>query len=87
MACSVCKRSLSRAQWSKDGTLKSCPSCSQANGSKHVFFDYPSKFGTTQLRSTPSHPEGPQSHCSDCRGKGTTANLDHAIYCTSVDIK
>lgn len=86
MLCRVCERELNRAQWSKDETLKSCPHCSTKDGDQHVFFKYPQNFGTTPLRATPNHPEGPQSYCTECRAD-SVADLRHAIYCKDVDIK
>ena len=86
MKCDVCNRELNLTQWSADESLKSCPGCSKSNGAQHVFFKYPEKFGTTSARSTPLHPEGPQSYCSDCRAE-SKVNLSNAVYCQDVKIK
>ena len=68
MLCTVCKQPLSEAQFNADRTMKSCPSCSQRNGKKHVFYPCPENFGTTTHRITPNNPDGLQSHCTECRG-------------------
>lgn len=68
MLCTACGQPLNISKYNDDRTMKSCPSCSQRNGSKHVFYPYPANFGTTPSRSTPNNPEGPQSHCTECRG-------------------
>ncbi len=66
MNCSHCGRLLNESIYKDD--MKSCPRCSQANGQFHVFHPFPSDFGTTPLRASNTHPEGPQSHCQSCRG-------------------
>ncbi len=87
MICEICKKPLNRTEWSADGTLKSCPNCSAHSKKKqHVYYHYPEKFGTTPMRSTPKHPEGPQSYCSSCRAEDIP-DLSQAIYCEAVDIK
>lgn len=47
--------------------FKSCPHCSTANGTEHVFHPYPSSFGKTPARITRKNPDGDQSYCTDCR--------------------
>ena len=67
MDCRHCKRPLSESQYRLSKAFKSCPGCSTKDGEEHVYYRYPDKFGTTDLRSSTTHPEGPQSHCSECR--------------------
>ncbi len=47
--------------------FKSCPHCTEAHGSEHVFHPYPAYFGKTPARQTVRNPDGHQSHCSECR--------------------
>jgi len=84
MLCTVCGKELNRAQYSSDEKLKSCPNCSTNNGEQHVYYSYPEEFGTTDNRSTPVHPEGPQSYCNDCRAEND-ADESKAIYCRDVN--
>lgn len=56
MLCPICSKPLNVSQW-KNG-YKSCPACSQ-NAGIHIFYKYPDAFGTTPLRATPNHPDGP----------------------------
>lgn len=84
--CTYCGQELNEAQYKtgSDGKdYKSCPCCSVNDGSEHIFYPYPSSFGTTPFRKTPNHPDGPQSYCEPCRG-GTTG--PHAGYkkCSAV---
>jgi len=39
------------------------------------------KGGTTPLRATAKHPDGPQSHCTACRG-GNAADGFSAVLCS-----
>lgn len=80
MICPVCNKPLNLSQW-KNG-YKSCPACSQ-NAGIHIFYKYPDAFGTTPLRATPNHPEGPQSHCEICRG-GNSGPHSSAIRCDQI---
>lgn len=66
--CNHCKKPLKESQYKNGKTLKSCPNCSQDNGNEHVYYKYPDEFGVTDLRSTASQPDGPQSYCTSCRG-------------------
>ncbi len=68
--CQHCGQPLNRAQFRKNGTLKSCPKCSQNDGVHHVYHPYPEAFGVSSARSNDINPEGPQSYCSACR-RGT----------------
>ncbi|MDG0876410.1 hypothetical protein ABEX25_22085 [Paenibacillus thiaminolyticus] len=83
LICTSCEKPLNASQWSSDGKYKSCPSCSTRNGTEHVFFPYPDSFGTTPKRATAAHPEGPQSHCTSCRGTGSSAG--EPILCSAVE--
>lgn len=82
--CKHCNRPLNKAQYKTvDGhQYKSCPRCSEANGSYHVYYTYPESFGSTPARSTSNHPEGPQSYCIPCRGNSTTAT--GGITCNTI---
>ncbi len=73
MTCQNCHQPLSASQWSKSETWKSCPNCSQDDGAQHVFHVFPSDFGQTDARSSSPHPEGPQSYCNECRGRGAVS--------------
>ena len=42
-----CGKLLIESQYSEDGKYKSCPRCSMLNGEEHVYFPYPSGFGTS----------------------------------------
>lgn len=66
MNCAHCGKPLNKSIYK--GKMKSCPSCSEANGQYHVFYPYPASFGTTPKRASTNHPDGPQSHCQSCRG-------------------
>lgn len=70
--CKNCNRPLNESQYKKIGetTYKSCPRCSSNNGEEHVYYEYPSGFGETEKRASSAHPNGPQSYCVPCRGKG-----------------
>ncbi len=71
MRCLACGARLRESQWSKQQRFKSCPSCSQEQGA-HVFYPLHEGFGVTDKRASSIHPEGPQSHCIRCRGRGGT---------------
>lgn len=83
MTCLHCRRPLKEAQFREDKAYKSCPNCSKANGEYHVFYANPQAFGTTQRRATSVNPEGPQSHCTDCRS-GQNPHSYTAILCDSL---
>lgn len=68
MNCQNCNEPLNKSIFNSDRTKKSCPNCSQENGKVHVFYDYPSAFGTTEKRANSKNPDGPQSYCTPCRG-------------------
>lgn len=72
MSCSCCDKKLNSGMIHRFDKLtgdeyKSCPHCSDANGSEHVFHPYPASFGSSPARKTPTNPEGDQSYCIDCR--------------------
>lgn len=71
MNCKNCHKALNQSVFNANRSKKSCPKCSQANGSVHVFYDYPSAFGITSKRVTKKNPDGPQSYCTSCRGSQT----------------
>lgn len=50
MLCRNCGKPLNESQYSRDGRYKSCPRCSVLNGEEHVYFPYPSEFGTTDKK-------------------------------------
>ena len=80
MNCNRCNRPLNEAQYHEN--LKSGPNCSVNNAHEHVFYSYPDAFGTTPLRATSVHPDGPQSHCTACRG-GKDASDFNSILCSA----
>ena len=72
MSCVCCGKKLNVGMIHKTDPLtgkkfKSCPHCSDANGSEHVFHPYPASFGQTPARKTKKNPDGYQSYCYDCR--------------------
>ena len=69
--CESCGLLLRDSQESDDGLWKSCPSCSRADGSRHVYLARPGAFGTTEKRKTAANPDGVQSYCEACRKAGT----------------
>lgn len=80
MYCPICNKLLSEAQYKDE--YKSCPACSQKAG-VHIFYKYPDAFGTTTLRATNKHPDGPQSHCEICRG-GNIGPHTGALRCNQI---
>jgi hypothetical protein len=66
--CKNCAKPLNVSQYNENRLFKSCPRCSTKNGEEHIFYKYPSFFGTTQHRESAKYPDGPQSHCHICRG-------------------
>lgn len=80
--CVTCESPLNRSLYSIGRDLKSCPSCSQANGREHIFRLYPTAFGRTELRSTEGHPDGAQSHCLECRN--SLEKTPDIVLCRSV---
>lgn len=82
MGCRCCDKRLNvgtiqKTDPSSGQIYKSCPHCSVANGSEHIFHTYPQSFGTTTARETNGNPEGFQSYCTDCRklSKGTPSQV------------
>ncbi len=72
MPCSCCNKKLTNGMLHKfDGVTgmeyKSCPHCSDTQGSEHVFHAYPTNFTMTESRIGPNNPDGWQSYCKDCR--------------------
>lgn len=72
MSCTCCQVQLNSGMVHKRDAstgekYKSCPHCTEANGSVHVFHRYPSDFGFTPARVTASNPNGYQSYCKECR--------------------
>jgi hypothetical protein len=81
--CQHCGKPLEKSQYKKDNKYKSCPKCSRDNGKEHVFYEYPKKFGTTPTRSSRNSPEGAQSHCAACRGRGVVTT-NPGILCSKL---
>lgn len=81
--CASCGKPLNKSQFSKNRDYKSCPNCSVNNGMEHVFYPYPTNFGTTQLRITPKTPDGAQSYCYRCRG-GDEGPYEDGILCSQI---
>lgn len=65
MICKHCGLPLDEAQ--ESGNYKSCPHCSQNDGTEHIFYPK-SSFGKTDRRITQNNPDGIQSWCTRCRG-------------------
>ena len=80
MNCTHCGRPLNQSI--RINEHKSCPSCSQNNSyNEHIF--YPdSVFGFTEHRITQNNPDGIQSHCTACRGRGS--NTSTGIRCSNM---
>jgi hypothetical protein len=66
--CMKCRKPLNKSQYRDSRQFKSCPACSMKDGQEHVFYPFPSEFGTTEFRVTVTTPDGAQSHCALCRG-------------------
>lgn len=66
--CINCGKPLNESQYRDNRQYKSCPACSVKDEQEHVFYPYPSEFGTTELRVTATTPDGAQSYCAPCRG-------------------
>jgi len=81
MNCRVCGERLNIGQFRRDKQYKSCPKCSTENGTEHVYYTYPNNFGITEKRASSIHPEGPQSYCVSCRGRGDT---DEEVLCSEL---
>lgn len=91
MRCTCCQSPLNSGMIKKvDATgavYKSCPHCSAANGSEHVFHRYPSQFGFTPARVTAKNPDGHQSYCIECRSqpKGSVStNHTNGVICSNL---
>lgn len=87
MNCKYCGKPLKNAQYSTDGTLKSCPRCSVLDGEEHIFFQYPKSYGDTQKRSTAAHPDGPQSYCVSHRSNPNNPISVGGIRCSELGRK
>ncbi len=79
--CKKCIRPLNEAQYSTDGKYKSCPKCSKVNGKEHVFYPC-DHFGYTDHRVTSNNPDGIQSWCPPCRGRGKS--IGPGILCSNI---
>ena len=86
MICIVCKRKLTDSIFSNDRKYKSCPKCSKLNGQQHVFFPYPSSFGTSEKRVTYNTPDGAQSYCYIHRGNSNKPIPNGGLLCGDLDI-
>lgn len=84
MICKKCGRLLKESQYSRDGRYKSCPKCSVLNGKEHVYFPYPSEFGTTEKRISTNHPDGPQSYCTNHRANPNSPIQEGGILCSEL---
>ncbi|MDY4078263.1 MAG: hypothetical protein SOY42_05690 [Clostridium sp.] len=80
--CIICGRPLNESQYSSDKQYKSCPRCSERNGKQHVYYPYPKSFGVTDKRASKNSPEGAQSYCTICRGRGI--NCSSQILCKDI---
>lgn len=84
MLCRKCGKPLNESQYSKDGRYKSCPRCSVMNGEEHVYFPYPSEFGTTVKRKSVKHPDGPQSYCTNHRVNPNNSIQTGGVLCSEL---
>ncbi|MCS6124834.1 hypothetical protein [Shewanella baltica] len=92
MSCTCCQAQLNSGMVQKKDAntgekYKSCPHCTEANGSEHVFHRYPSDFGNTPARITAKNPNGHQSYCKECRGlaRGVASNAYiRGVLCSSL---
>jgi len=75
VVCQHCGKPLNESQYRKGKQYKSCPQCSSKNGKEHVYYTYPENFGTTPLRVSTNSPEGAQSYCYPCRGRGPSSGV------------
>jgi len=82
MICNCCGNKLNVGMIHKSDPqtgqrFKSCPHCSDANGSEHVFHPYPSSYGKTPARKSAKNPDGYQSYCYECRSleKGESSRV------------
>ncbi len=75
--CQICGKKLEEAQYRENDRYKSCPRCSRSNGEEHIYYLYPEEFGTTPLRATKAHPDGPQSYCESCRGNSAPIHIGY----------
>lgn len=82
--CQHCQEALRQSQYRGNRTYKSCPRCSVANGKEHIFYEYPSKFGTTELRATANTPDGAQSYCVLCRSGSNVGPYSDALRCSQL---
>jgi hypothetical protein len=55
--CAHCKQPLNRSLYGPKKAWKSCPRCSSVDGSEHVFYEYPSAFGTSDARVSDDTPD------------------------------
>lgn len=92
MSCTCCQGTLNSGMLKKKDSstgeiYKSCPHCTEANGSVHVFHPYPSLFGFTPARKSATNPNGHQSYCTDCRKlkKGIASKAySHGVLCSQL---
>lgn len=85
MLCENCGEPLNESQYSKNREYKSCPRCSVLNGKEHVYFPYPSEFGTTVKRESARHPDGPQSYCTSHRSNPNIVIQNNGIVCSKIE--
>lgn len=79
--CPACGAGLRKGVFVSGRAWKSCPECSGARG-EHVYRTYPDDFGTTEARSSDPNPDGPQSYCNACRGRGSVSGKQ--LQCSNV---
>lgn len=80
MNCTHCGRPLEQSI--RINRYKSCPNCSQHNSNNEHIFYPDSDFGFTDKRITHNNPDGIQSHCTSCRGRGSTTH--HGTLCSNI---
>jgi hypothetical protein len=82
--CVSCQKPLNRSIYSSNRRWKSCPKCSVADGRRHMFYDYPGDFGTSDARVSDDSPDGAQSYCATCRGGETVERRPSGRPCDDV---
>ena len=86
MKCEHCNRALNRSQWTRDGTMKSCPRCSMNDGEWHIFLSL-DEFGRSKARVSPKAPTGIQASCWVHRDLKRAREEREGVLCFEVEIR
>lgn len=81
--CGHCGRKLKESVYSSNGQMKSCPKCSDADGTEHVLWPL-EEFGESSARVTPDNPKGIQSYCAVHRAPQSGGLREGGTSCSSV---